>query len=130
MSAQTAATAAPGASPKTSSTVHHIGVFVGLLATHLLLGVVWLFGLAALVIARYGLFGPPEPPAVDDAALVAIIAWVVALGVAIWQWVTSRRYAFLTPWVWAVLAWGLMIVVIAAAPAPAPDPAGSCSGWC
>jgi hypothetical protein len=129
MSAQMAAPTAAVRSSSTGSTLRRIEILIGLLATHLLLGIVSLFGMGALVIGKYGLFGPPEPPVVDDAAGVAVIAWFVALGFATWQWGTNRRYAFLTPCAWAVLAWMLMIVVVAATPAPAPDPA-ECWGWC
>src|SRR5262245_46902314 len=82
MSAGTAVATAEGGAPRTSSTAHQIGVCIGLLATHILLGVVWLLGTAVLVIGKYGLF-EPDPPVVDDAAIVVVIAWFVALGVAI-----------------------------------------------
>jgi len=95
---------------------------IGLLATHLALGFVWLCGLFALVIGKYGLFDPGEPPAVDDAAVVAVIAWFVAAGIAIWQWSTHRRYSFVTPLSWAGLAWALSIAVVAASPAAVPGP--------
>ena len=80
------------------------------------------------MIGKYGLFGPDEPPAVDNAALVAVIAWFGAIAVAIWQWTENRPWAFATPFVWAILAWALMGIVIAAS--PAPEPTDPCRTWC
>ena len=78
-----------------------------------------------MMLGEYGLFSP-EPEAVDDALIVAFVAWCVAGVVAIYLWATRQRYAFTTSLGWAAFAWILVIAVIAASPAPAEQCSWAC----
>jgi hypothetical protein len=90
----------------------------GLLAAHLLVGVVYLI---AALLADFDAYGfAPEPEALDVAMGVAVAGWFIAGGVALWLAATRRRFAFLSSLGWFVAARATVVAICATVPAEGP----------
>jgi hypothetical protein len=88
----------------------------GLLALHLVLGFVWVFGAMLIAFDAYG-FGP-TPAGFGWVAAADVAGWLAAGGLVVWLWVTRRRFALLVPFLWVATALSALVAAAAAYPAP------------